>query len=107
MTTVLLFLSVFLMIVAVVITGMVVVGVIRIENNYTFIHIASVSDAFIVPLMMVAIALLLFALEYSFEGLKVLLLMFITYMMNLINSYIVIKVIYLYRKVPMDSYRGK
>ena len=85
----------------------VAVGMIRSKNSYTLIHIASVSDAIGIAFSLFGAALIMFSKNMSFEARKVLLLLLFVYIMNPLCSYAFAKVLYFYKKTPMENSLSK
>ncbi len=70
------------------------IGLMRFKNNFTLLHIASLSDMFGVPLAMIGMTLLLLSQEVYSLAMKVFLLVMLLFICVPIGGYIVAKIIY-------------
>lgn len=74
------------------------VGLIRIENVYNQLHIASVADMFGVPLCLLGCSLVAVEFDMYSAAFKIILLIVAMYLLNPVNTYAIVKTAYFYNK---------
>ncbi len=74
------------------------VGLIRIENVYNQLHIASVSDMFGVPLCLLGCIFVAIDFEMFSVVFKIIFLIITMYLLNPMNTYAIVKTAYFYNK---------
>ena len=73
-------------------------GFARFNNIYTRIHISTINDMLAIPMAIVGTAFLFLGLGDSSTFIKLLLAVVIWYIIAPVTSYIIIKVVYFYRR---------
>ncbi len=71
-----------------------VVGLIRIRNIYQMLHIITINDMLGVPLFLLGLSGLCFIKNQNILAIKIVFLIIISYCVTVINSYIIVKILY-------------
>ena len=78
-------------------------GFARFDNIYTRIHISTTNDMLGIPLAIIGTALLFLGIGNIFTAIKLLFGVVIWYIITPITSYIIIKIVYFYRRDENDN----
>ena len=73
-------------------------GFARFDNIYTRIHISTINDMLAIPLSIIGTAFLFLGIGEKFYFIKLLFAVVIWYIVTPITSYIIIKIVYFYRR---------
>ncbi len=81
-------------------------GITKFNNQYINLHIIGMHDMLAIPLILIGLSMLFMHNKMWHEGIKVVILTVMLYIVNPISSYVLVKIFHFIKDIPLDDLKG-